>query len=101
MKRYLRIVGILAVIVAIVASALPKQNANAADVVNLRIFVGVGTGTHPNDMAVENKLADQWNAAHPDIQIKFDYNDNSTARSILLTQVAGDNAPDIVGPIGI
>jgi len=101
MSKLFRISIITAVLFAIVMSAAPGSSLRAADPVNIRIFVGLGTGTHDTDIAVENALAKEWNDAHPDIQIKFDINDNGTARDVLLTQASSDNPPDIAGPAGI
>jgi multiple sugar transport system substrate-binding protein len=75
--------------------------ANAQSVTNIRIYVGLGTGTDDNQRQAEDALAKEWNDANADIQIKFDYNDYSSARDVLLTQNAGGNSPDIVGPVGI
>jgi len=100
MSKLLRISIIMAVLVAIVMTMAPTTS-RAADVVNLRIFVGLGTGTNDTQKAGQEALAKEWNDAHPDIQIKFDYYDTNTASGILLTQAAGDNPPDIAGPAGI
>ncbi len=100
MSKLFRVSIILAVAVAIVLGAAPRTT-RAADVANIRIFVGLGTGTHDTDKVVQDALAKEWNDAHPDIQIKFDINDNNTARDVLLTQAASDNPPDIAGPAGI
>lgn len=100
MKKFTHVSFVLLVAVLLVLSNVPLT-ARAADPVQLRIFVGLGTGTHDTDKVVEDALAKKWNDAHPDIQIKFDYNDNSTARDVLLTQAASDTPPDIAGPAGI
>jgi len=86
---------------ALMLASVPGHAANAAAVTNLRIFVGLGTGTDPTQEKEADALAKTWNDAHPDIQIKFEYNDNATVKDILLTQVASGNVPDIVGPVGI
>jgi multiple sugar transport system substrate-binding protein len=99
--KLLRPLALTATAVALALTALPRVPAQAANVVNLRIFVGLGTGTDDNQRTDEDALAKLWNDAHPDIQIKFEYNDYSTARDVLLTQIAGGQAPDIVGPVGI
>src|SRR5256885_13317014 len=89
----------LILVLALLTLALPQQ-AHAA-VTNIRIFVGLGTGTDDTQRKDADALIKEWNDAHPDIQIKFEYNDYATAKDVLLTQVAGGNAPDIVGPVGI
>src|SRR6267154_1407074 len=96
--RTLLTVGLM---LALALASAPRQVANAANPVNIRIFVGLGTGTDTSQTPEEDALAKEWNDKNPDIQIKFDYNDYNTSRDVLLTQVAGDNVPDIVGPVGI
>ncbi len=83
---------------ALIFSVNPAQ---AQSPVTIRIFVGLGTGDRPDQQPKEDALAKQWNDAHKDIQIKFDYYQNAVARDQLITQVAGGNPPDIAGPIGI
>src|SRR5437588_154734 len=77
------------------------QSARAAAPANIRIYVGLGTGTDDQQRKDEETLIKQWNDKNPDIQVQFEYQDNATARDVLLTQIAGGNAPDIVGPVGI
>lgn len=99
--RLLRVIVTVAGIMALTLVSVPARISTAAGPVNLRIFVGLGTGTDEGQVKQEDALAKQWNDANPDIQIKFDYNDYNTSRQVLLTQVAADNAPDLVGPVGI
>ncbi len=96
--RTLLTVGLM---LALALASAPRQVANAANPVNIRIFVGLGTGTDTSQTPEEDALAKEWNDKNPDIQIKFDYNDYNTAREVLLTQAQGGNVPDIVGPVGI
>lgn len=98
MSKYLRVTLLALIVAALALSALP---ATAQSPVRIRIFVGVGTGYRPDQLDGQKALAEEWNAANPDIQITFDFNDNTTALDVLKTQIAGDNAPDIVGPAGI
>jgi len=99
MQKSVRLVAPLAFSAALALSALPI-NAQAAPV-TINIYVGLGTGTHPDQKPPQDALAKQWNAAHPDIQIKFVYNDHTNARDEILTEIQGDNPPDLVGPVGI
>src|SRR5689334_1883441 len=100
-RKLLRPMVAAAILAALCLSTLSQIPAKAADVVNLRIFVGLGTGTDDEQRTAQDALAKEWNDAHPAIQIKFEYNDYATARDVLLTQIAGDHSPDIVGPVGI
>ncbi len=101
LKNRFRLILTAGVAAAMLLASLPSRSANAAAVTNLRIFVGLGTGSDTNQTAQEDALAKVWNDAHPDIQIKFEYTDNASARDVLLTQEASGNVPDIVGPVGI
>src|SRR5579859_2527611 len=96
-RKLLRSSALVFAILTLVVVSLPHSLASAAAVTNIRIFVGLGTGTDPNQVKDADALIQKWNSANPDIQVKFDYNDNATARDVLLTQVAGDQVPDIVG----
>src|SRR5512134_2166865 len=89
---------LLLVALVLILSTAPVT---AQNVINIRIFVGVGTGDRPDQQPQEDALAKVWNDTHKDIQIKFDYYQNAVARDQLITQVTGGNPPDIVGPIGI
>src|SRR5450432_3023981 len=101
LKSRFRMLLTTALLLALVFAAVPRQVANAADPVTIRIFVGLGTGTEDAQQKAQDALAKLWNDKNPDIQIKFEYNDYNSARDVLLTQVAAGNAPDIVGPVGI
>ncbi|MEP7285046.1 MAG: extracellular solute-binding protein [Chloroflexota bacterium] len=101
LKRLFRISIAVGLVVALVLISAPRQVVSAAAPVNIRIFVGLGTGTDDTQQKSQDALAKEWNDANPDIQIKFEYNDYNSARDVLLTQIAGGSVPDIVGPVGI
>ena len=91
------------VLVALVAAlALVWGTASlAAAPVKVTILVGFGTGTDPSQIEVHNKLRDQFNASHKDIQIDFltvAYDQHDQKFTSLL---AGGMAPDLVMPIGV
>ncbi|MBE2269134.1 MAG: extracellular solute-binding protein [Anaerolinea sp.] len=94
-KNAVRILLLCAVFMLISSVAFAQEP------VTIRIFVGLGGGTGENEVAAQQALAEAWNAEHPDIQIVFDVYNPGQARDVLLTQIAGGNAPDIVGPVGI
>ncbi len=105
MSKFLkRGLPVLVIVALLVVALLPSNNAKPAkaqDPVTIRIFVGVGTGYLPEQQAAQVALADEWNAAHEDIKIEFEFHDNETARDELLTQVSGGDVPAIVGPAGV
>ncbi len=100
MSKLLRSLLVMSIVLATLAT-MSAQAAQAADPINVRIFVGIGTGDHDEQLAPQQALEKLWNDAHTDIKIKFDINSNKTATDTLLTQVAAGNIPDLVGPIGI
>jgi multiple sugar transport system substrate-binding protein len=100
MNKVFRASIILLVLCALLMGATAPA-AKAQNATNIRIFVGLGAGSQPGDKEKQDALAKEFNDSHKDIQIEFDVNPNVTARDVLLTQVAGDNPPDIVGPVGI
>ena len=73
----------------------------AGEKVKVDIFVGLGTGTDPDQVDAQNALAERFNSTHDDIEIEFVIvpNDESTER--LLAQVSGGNPPGLVGPGGV
>ena len=75
----------------------PAAPAEKAKVV---IFVGFGTGTDPDQVAAQEALAKKFNDAHEDIEMEFLIVPNDEATERYLAMVAGDNAPQLVGPHG-
>ena len=66
----------------------------------VRWYCCLGTGDAPEQVAVEKKVIDDFNAAHSDIQISGEFVLYAQAYDTLATEIAGGNAPDIVGPVG-
>jgi len=98
-KKSAHLVAPVALVAALAISAFPA--AAQSSPVTINIYVGLGTGFHPDQIKVEDALAKQWNDANPNTQVKFVYNDHANARDEILAEIQGDNPPDIVGPIGI
>ncbi len=71
------------------------------DVVEIRWFVGLGTGTDPAQLEVENKVVEKFNATHPNIKLVMEVVNYNAARDTLSTELASGNPPDIVGPVGV
>jgi len=79
----------------------PTAAPAAAEPVKIVIFVGFGTGTSPEQIAVHDQLAEEFNTTHEDIQIEFltvPWEERITKFS---TMLAGDMTPDIAMPIGV
>ncbi len=73
----------------------------ASGATKIVIFVGFGTGTDPGQIEGHNKLAEEYNAAHKDIQIEFLTVPHEERNTKFSTMVAGNLAPDICMPIGV
>ena len=71
------------------------------DAVEIRWFVGLGTGGNPEQIAAQEAVVEAFNSSRSDIQIKLEIVQNDVAYDTLSTQIASGNAPDIVGPVGI
>ena len=84
-------------------SAAPTTAASeaAGGVVDIRWFCCLGGGDAPEQVEVEQAVAEAFNAAHPNIHLTFEAVPYEGARDALATQIASGNGPDIVGPVGI
>jgi len=69
--------------------------------VQIRWFVGLGAGSDEPTFAPQQAIVDQFNASQNEIRLVLEIVDNDTAYDALATQIAGGNAPDVVGPVGI
>jgi len=71
-----------------------------AEVVQIRWFVGLGTGTDPAQVEVQQAVVDAFNASHPNIELVLEIVPYDAARDTLATQIASGAGPDIIGPVG-
>jgi multiple sugar transport system substrate-binding protein len=69
--------------------------------VKVTIFVGLGTGTDPEQITAENELADKFNSTHDNIEIEFLIVPYEQSREKLLSMISGGTAPQLVGPMGV
>ena len=69
--------------------------------VEIRWFIGLGTGTDPEQLTAEQEVVDAFNAAHPDIKLVTEIVTYDAAFDTLATELAAGNPPDIVGPMGV
>jgi multiple sugar transport system substrate-binding protein len=72
----------------------------AADKVQIRWFVGLGTGTNPEQVAVQEEVVADFNASQEEIELVLEIVPYDSARDTLSTQIASGNGPDIIGPVG-
>ncbi|HEV8693308.1 MAG TPA: ABC transporter substrate-binding protein, partial [Lysobacter sp.] len=68
--------------------------------VQIRWFVGLGTGTDPEQVAVQEEVVSDFNASQDAIELVLEIVPFDAARDALSTQIAAGAAPDIVGPVG-
>ena len=76
-----------------------ESQAKPGDVV-IRWYCCLGTGDAPEQVEVERKVADDFNASHPGIHLQFEgfvY----AAATTLSVQIGSGSGPDVVGPVGV
>ncbi|HEX9388508.1 MAG TPA: hypothetical protein VF918_19440, partial [Anaerolineales bacterium] len=72
-----------------------------AEKVKVVIFVGMGTGTDPDQVDAQNQLAQKFNSTHDNIEIEFLIVPHEEYATRYLAMLSGGNAPQLVGPNGI
>jgi multiple sugar transport system substrate-binding protein len=70
------------------------------DRVQIYWYIGLGAGAQAQQIPLEKKWVDKFNASQDHIQLIAIIVDNKFARDNLTAQIAAGNAPDIVGPVG-
>lgn len=83
-----------------VTTEAEKDDEPSGEVTTVRWFVGLGTGSQEEQIPRQQELVDAFNESHTDIQIDVEFIPNEEAKSVLATQIAGGNPPDILGPVG-
>src|SRR5919109_4070681 len=76
------------------------SEAKPGDVV-IRWYCCLGTGDAPEQVEVELKVAEDFNASHPGIHLQFEGFIYAAARDALAVQLGSGSGPDVVGPLGI
>jgi len=69
--------------------------------IEIRWYIGLGTGDAPELEAPQQKVVDAFNASHPNIHLTKEVVLYASAYETLATQVTSGNPPDIVGPVGV
>lgn len=72
-----------------------------AEKTKVRWYVGLGAGTDEPTFAPQKAVVEKFNKSQNDIELVLEIVETNNAASTLATQIAGGNAPDIVGPVGI
>lgn len=83
------------------ATSAPVNTEAPAGPVEIRWFVGLGTGQQPEQLAAQEAVVQAFNDSHTDIHLTIEVVNNDVASDTLSTEIAAGNAPDIVGPVGV
>ncbi|MEA2653005.1 MAG: hypothetical protein QOI37_232 [Chloroflexota bacterium] len=86
---------------AITPAPLPATGPGPNGGVVVSWFVGLGAGGQPQQLQAEASFVNTFNASQKDVYISLEIYNNNVAGSILKTQIAAGNAPDIIGPVGV
>src|SRR5688572_20286294 len=73
----------------------------AGEVVEIRWFCCLGAGDDPAQVPTEEAVVAEFNETHDNIELVLEIVDYEQAFDVMSTQVAGGNAPDLVGPVGV
>jgi multiple sugar transport system substrate-binding protein len=86
------------------ATAAPVPTATAAPVpsgkVLIRWTIGLGTGSDPVQVPVENSVVDDFNKSQDKIFLVDEVIPNASGRDTVSTEIAAGAAADIIGPVG-
>src|SRR5512135_683744 len=99
--RAKKLLVVLSVIIGLSMLLASCGGTKSSGPVKIQIFVGIGTGDAPEQVALHKTLQDEFNASHKDIQIEFITSLNAEARTKFSTMISSGQAPDLVMPIGI
>jgi multiple sugar transport system substrate-binding protein len=83
------------------AAEVTEEPAAPGGKVHVTIFIGLGTGTDPEQIDAENALAEKYNTSHENIEIEFLIVPYEQSRERFLAMISGGTAPQLVGPLGI
>jgi multiple sugar transport system substrate-binding protein len=84
-----------------VAAEEPAAEEAMGDKVQIRWFVGLGTGTDPEQVAVQEQVVADYNASQDAVELVLEIVPFDAAKDTLSTQIASGSGPDIIGPVGM
>src|ERR1041384_8476894 len=70
-KNLFKVLTLLILASVILSACAPKAPATPVEKVKVVIFVGMGTGTDPDQVEAQNTLAEKFNSTHNNIEIQF------------------------------
>ncbi len=79
---------------------MAEEEMAEGDRVQIRWFVGLGTGDSPEQVATQEEVVADFNASQDHIELVLEIVPFDAARDTLSVQIAGGSGPDIVGPVG-
>ncbi|PID84973.1 MAG: sugar ABC transporter substrate-binding protein [Chloroflexi bacterium] len=82
-------------------AAEPAAEEAMGDKVQIRWFVGLGTGTDPEQVAIQEEVVADYNASQDAVELVLEVVPFDAAKDTLSTQIASGNGPDIIGPVGM
>lgn len=80
-------------------SSVPSSSSSGRT--KIRWFIGLSTGTDPQQKEIEQRVVDFFNASQDRIDLEIEFVPYNAARDNLTAQIDRGNAPDIIGPMGI
>jgi multiple sugar transport system substrate-binding protein len=94
--------GLVAPTAEIVAPSVPIASEEpSTGKEKVTIFVGMGTGTDPDQIDGQMEIQERFNSTHDNIEIEFLIVPNEEAGTRFLAMVSGGTAPQLVGPGGL
>lgn len=113
-KRFILMFGVLLLISCLVTACSQEKFLEVVEEVptgtlsttrpirtKIRWFVGLGTGTDPVQMEIQEAVVASFNASQDAIELILEISPIETAAQELFAQFAAGNAPDIIGPISM
>ena len=103
MSRILRRSLVVSLFFALLLGAL--SGLAQSEPVTITWFIGLGTGSQPEQLDAQQAVVDAFNASQSDIVLEtvivYNTGAGTAPADALLTMLASGEAPDIVGPVGI
>lgn len=94
--RLLAVVLCLAVMVAAIGGVRAQSK------IQVTWLVGLGTGTNDQQIEIQNKVVEEFNASQSDVELIINIGASfETTRDVMATLIAAGTPPDIVGPVGV
>ena len=79
-----------------------SEGGQTGEAVEIQWFCCLGTGDNAEtQVPTEEQVVEEFNATHDDIELVLEIVDYDSAFDAMSVEVAGGNAPDIVGPVGV